>query len=83
MSPELDQRLRGTVGAVLGLEPEAVTDDTSVDTVAEWDSLAHMNLILAIEEEFDVVVPDEEAADLTSYPLLRLVVREQLVARET
>ena len=46
--------------------------------MGQWDSLAQLNLILALEEEFGIEIPDEEAAELTSYPLIRLVVNEQL-----
>ena len=78
MTTDLDTRLAAVVAAVLDLDPADVGALTSTDTVEGWDSLAHMNLILAIEEELGVTLPDEEAADLTSYPLLRLVVAEQL-----
>jgi acyl carrier protein len=81
MSPEIEQRLREIVADVLALDAATVGDDTTTDTVEGWDSLAHMNLILAIEEGLDVALPDEEAADLTSYPLIRLVVGEQLAVR--
>lgn len=33
----------------------------------DWTSLANLNLILSIEEEFGVTVSDDEAADLDSY----------------
>lgn len=80
MTPDTEQRLRELIADVLALDPAAVGEDTSTDTVAGWDSLAHMNLILALEEAFEIAIPDEESADLTSYPLIRLVVAEQLVA---
>jgi acyl carrier protein len=78
MTPETELRLRALIADVLALDADAVGEDTSTDTVADWDSLAHMNLILALEEAFDITIPDEESADLTSYPLIRLVVAEQL-----
>ena len=80
MSAELDARLVAVVAAVLDLDPASVGEHTSTDTVEAWDSLAHMNLILAVEEEFAIVLPDEDAADLTSFALLALVVAEQLGA---
>jgi len=49
-----------------------------MDTVEAWDSIKHMNLVLAIEEEFGISIPDEDAANITSYPLIRLVLNEQL-----
>jgi len=46
--------------------------------VEAWDSIKHMNLVLAIEEEFGISIPDEDAANITTYPLIRLVLNEQL-----
>jgi acyl carrier protein len=37
-----------------------------------------MNLVLALEDEFGVSLPDEEAANATSYPLLVLVLQDLL-----
>lgn len=72
--------LKRVIGAVLDLPAESIDESASVDTIENWTSLAQLNLILALEEEFDIQIPDEEAADLTSYPLIRLVVQEQLAA---
>ena len=46
------------------------------DTIKSWDSLKHINLVLALEEEFGVSIPDEEAANITSYTLIKLVLEE-------
>ena len=72
--------LKAVMATVLGIPAESITDATSMDTVASWDSLKHMNLVLAIEEEFGVVIPDEDAANITAYPLICLVLAEQMKA---
>ena len=64
--------LKRVIGAVLNLPAEEIDEHTSSDSVGQWDSLAQLNLILALEEEFGIEIPDEEAAELTSYPLIRL-----------
>ena len=71
-------KLKQVIGSVLGVPADAIDESTTADTVDDWGSLAQLNLILAIEEEFGVEIPDEEAADLTSYPLIKLVVAEQV-----
>lgn len=76
-----EDNLKVAIGAVLSLPPTAITEDSSTDTVAGWDSLKHMNLILALEEEFGVTIPDEDAANLTSYPLIKLVIQELVAAK--
>jgi acyl carrier protein len=72
-----DQKLKSVMGSVLGVPAESIDESTSSDTLPDWGSLAQLHLILALEEEFGVTIPDEEAADLTSYPLIKLVVQEQ------
>lgn len=73
-----EDTLKDVMATVLGIAAESINDDTSMDTVEAWDSIKHMNLVLAIEEEFGVSIPDEDAANITSYPLIRLVLNEQL-----
>lgn len=41
--------------------------DLGAETDGAWDSLAHINLILAVEQEFGVVLSPEEAGKATSF----------------
>ena len=75
-----EDRLKQVVADVLEEDPATIGPDFSMDTVERWDSLRHMTLVLAIEDAFDITIPDEEAADITSWPLIRMVVAEQLDA---
>lgn len=75
----LDQgKLRAVISAVLNVDIGSIGPDSSRDTIESWDSLRHLNLILALEEEFGVTLPDEDGANATSYQLLVIVLRELL-----
>jgi acyl carrier protein len=71
-----EQALKQLMATVLRVPADSISDATSMDTVESWDSLKHMNLVLALEEEFGVTIPDEDAANITSYPLIKLVLAE-------
>jgi acyl carrier protein len=71
-----EQALRELMASVLRVPAQSITQDTSMDNVPSWDSLKHMNLVLALEEEFKVSIPDEDAANITSYALIKLVLDE-------
>lgn len=73
-----EERLREVVAAMLELDPGDVGPSTSTDTVPTWDSVRHMNLVIALEQAFDITIPDEDVADMTSYLIVRAVVEEQL-----
>jgi len=72
-----EEKLKALMGAILEVDPGAIGPGTSTDTVAGWDSLKHMRLVIALEEAFDVTIPDEEVATMTSYEIVKLVVAEQ------
>jgi acyl carrier protein len=76
MVPE--DRLKSVVAAMLEIDPSAVGPETSTDTVTQWDSVKHMNLVIALEEAFGISIPDDEVATMTSYPIIKATIEEQL-----
>ena len=60
MRPEL------LVCRVFGLEPASVDDATSNHTLAQWTSLAHVNLVLAMESAYGVRLTIAVALEATS-----------------
>ena len=68
--------LKQVIATVLSVSPDAIGPDASQDTLKSWDSLKHMNLVLAIEQTFGVEIPDEDAAEITSYALIKVVLQE-------
>lgn len=63
-------RIRMIVSDVLEIEPERVRDDTRQTDIAEWDSLAQLRLVTALEQEFGVRPTMREIAGLTSVPAI-------------
>jgi len=50
-----------------GIDIEQISDDASPDSIAKWDSLKHMQLILSLEEEFCIEFSDKEVVEVVSY----------------
>lgn len=73
-----EDQLKGVIGAMLDVDPATIDSQTSTDTVPQWDSVRHMNLVIALEESFDVSIPDDEVATLTSYPIIKATIEELL-----
>lgn len=65
-------RLKQVMADVFHVPAERVGDDTSVDTVEKWDSVTHLNLILALEQEFGVSFSEEETVESLNYPLVKM-----------
>lgn len=70
------QRIKQVMSAVFEVPEESINDDASGDTIETWDSLRHLNLILGLEEEFEVSIPDEEVGNLMNYKLIELTIND-------
>jgi acyl carrier protein len=44
-----EETLKQVMATVLGVPVAAISESTSMDTVESWDSIKHMNLVLALE----------------------------------
>lgn len=51
---------------VLEVEPAELNDNTSPDNVKEWDSLAAMKLVAAIEEKFNVQLSTKDIIKMST-----------------
>ena len=54
------------VSEVMGVPSSSVSGKTSARDLAEWDSLRHMNLIVAIEDRFSITLDESRFAELDS-----------------
>lgn len=71
-------KLRQIMSTVFDVPIEDIIEDALTDTIENWDSLRHLNLILALEEEFAITIPDEEVGNLVNYKLIELVINDLL-----
>ena len=67
MKPE---ELRSVVAGVLGVEPSALSDESGPANIDAWDSLAHLTLITAVEENFGVHFGMDEIRHIDSFGAL-------------
>jgi acyl carrier protein len=54
MNQPVADRVRQIAADVFNLPVDRVTDDLSPRTVADWDSMQHLNLVLAMEAQLGV-----------------------------
>lgn len=66
----MHERVKRVVGSVLRVDPAEIPDDARSEEVAGWDSLRHLELMLALETEFGVRIPAQTMLELTSVPAI-------------
>jgi acyl carrier protein len=60
MNPAIFERVREIAADVLQVKRGALSADSSPETVDTWDSVHHLNLVLALEESFEFQFSPEE-----------------------
>ena len=78
----LDERIQGIFSDVFGIPREAISPDSSPETIDTWDSLQHLNLVLALEQEFQVQFTAEEIETLVSPAEIARLVSEKMAVME-
>jgi citrate synthase len=60
------EQIKQVMARSLGVDAADIADDSSVDTMPEWDSLQHIELMLALEMEFGVHISTDAMLELLS-----------------
>lgn len=62
----MKEKVIALIEEILGVPAGTITEDTRMEDVEEWDSLAHVTMIGELEERFGISIPLEEAIEITS-----------------
>jgi acyl carrier protein len=62
----VEQQVKAIVAEQLGVKAEQVTNDASFVDDLGADSLDTVELVMALEEEFEIEIPDEDAEKITT-----------------
>ena len=70
------EQVRSTIAATLKVPEEKISATTRSEDLAAWDSLGHVNLIMALEQTFQLFLDVEDFPKLNSVPAIMDYLRE-------
>jgi acyl carrier protein len=74
----MNNQIKELMANIFEVEVSDIGEDASPENIESWDSLKHMNLIVALEEEFNVQFTDEEMLQMLNFQLISLILKEKL-----
>ena len=74
----MEKKIILIISSILGVESSKIKLQSSSDDFEEWDSIRHMNLIVALEEEFDVEFTDSEIPELAQVKIIIDIISAKL-----
>jgi acyl carrier protein len=61
---DIQHRVKQVLAKILSLPATDIGSDAARDVTGNWDSLKHMYVVLALEEEFSIEFDSREIADM-------------------
>ena len=66
----MKNKVKEIMAKVFKMDASSIADDVQQKDIEAWDSLAHLNLILELESEFNVSFEPEDIKEMTSLELI-------------
>ncbi len=60
----MKNKIKEVLSEVLEMDNSEITDDLNQENCLKWDSLQHLNIMVELEEAFDLSFEPEEIADM-------------------
>lgn len=73
----MEDKLVEIVAELFDLEPTAVDDRLTPEDVELWDSMNHLRLVSAVEEEFGIKLLMQEIESIRSLAALRALIEQR------
>lgn len=72
------EQVRGIASDVFGVPTSKLSASSSPETIENWDSMQHLNLVLAIEEKFGIQLEPEEIEQMKTIGAIAALVEKKL-----
>jgi acyl carrier protein len=78
MKPETFERVSRIAADIMEVPRARITESTSIENLESWDSVRHLNLILALEQEFHMQFEPEEIDEMSDVRQILAVLSRKL-----
>ena len=78
---DIEKRIIFIMSEVFDINKDTIKDDSSTNNLVEWDSMNHMNLIVALEEEFKCEFDEDDIEIMVSFETVKTIIENKLSLR--
>jgi len=79
MTESVRNQIRDIVADLFLVPAEEIGPVSSPDTIERWDSMQHLNLVLALEQAFGIQLSPEDIQEMTTVGRVMELVEEKLL----
>ena len=75
---DIEKRIIFIMSKVFDINKDMIKNDSSTNNLVEWDSMNHMNLIIALEEEFKCDFDEDDIEIMVSFEIVKKIIENKL-----
>jgi acyl carrier protein len=75
---EIKYKAKQVLARAMKVDVGELSDDISQADLSDWDSVRHMNVVIGLENEFNIEFKDSDLPKLVSLPLMVEAIERQL-----
>jgi acyl carrier protein len=69
-------KVKELMALIFEVDRDLIDDASSVDSISTWDSVAQLKLVIGLEQEFGVVIAEEDVVNMSSMEMVLAVLRD-------
>ena len=77
MKNKFDKKIKKIMATVFETNVEMISDDASPHNIENWDSLKHIKLIVALEDEFNIKLEVDEINAMVKFSIISAYIHAQ------
>jgi len=66
MDETLDETVKEIMANMFGVSVESLNNDSSPEQIPAWDSGEHLNLVMSLEQRFDIVIDIDDYTEMST-----------------
>ena len=74
----MEEKVKQIISDLFSVEKNEINPKFGTTDCDEWDSFGHLNLITALEEEFDILIDENQISDMQNFELIMLIIKETI-----
>ena len=78
---EIQLKIKQIMAVIFDTTEENISDDAEPIKIDKWDSLNHLQLIVALEQEFNIKFSDDELTELLNLALITTIIQSKIVEK--
>ena len=74
----MEERIKKIMSAVFEISPVEINANSSPENIQSWDSLKHINMVSALEDEFGIAFTDDEIIKIVTFSAIKANLKNKL-----